>query len=79
MAKFTLMVELDNAAFGDDDLSREWELRRILRDAEGQLKAMGIREFAAPWPGDLNDYNGNNVGGFVVEGLEPLLPARRAE
>lgn len=60
MAKFTLNVEMDNAAFDN----REWELSRILKELADQT----IRgDFNESYDGKVRDINGNVVGIVKVE------------
>lgn len=55
--EFKLTINMDNAAFGDDDESRAEEIALIL---EGL--ASRIRRFSDPDGHLLADSNGNNVG-----------------
>lgn len=55
---FTLEIETDNAAFGDNNLLIE--TARILRDAANKVEQ-------GEHPGTLRDVNGNKVGAYQFE------------
>lgn len=58
MARFTLTIDTDNAAFGDSPEERREEISRILRDIATTI----ARD---PWgSGTIWDANGNNVGEY---------------
>jgi len=61
----TITIEMDNAAFGDDGITRGYEVKRILEEATDRLTD-NIQ------PGDccpLMDINGNAIGLWdVTEG-----------
>jgi hypothetical protein len=54
--KFSLTVEMDNAAFGDCDQEAAEELARILRKVANRIESNPIE------PGAIMDINGNKVG-----------------
>lgn len=56
---FTLTIEMDNEAFGDDQWDREAEVGRILRELSMDLYGSGL-----PKRGGILDRNGNRVGRF---------------
>lgn len=62
MAKFTITINTDNAAFDD---APGQEIGRILRtiadSVEGSMSGTSIRYFTTP----VRDINGNTVGKFV--------------
>ena len=57
MAKFTLEIRCDNAAFVGDPQA---EIARILRDAANAVETQAH--------GTLRDVNGNRVGTFTLTG-----------
>lgn len=62
--KLTVIIEMDNAAFGDDDsTARGFEAGRIL----GELRASVQDGIDAGSSGKLRDINGNTVGSWKVE------------
>lgn len=58
--KFTLYIDCDNAAFGDDGECLEIELAAILRQAAEKIEN-GQQAFK------LRDHNGNTVGRGELE------------
>lgn len=58
MARFTLTIDCNNAAFDDEPF---YEIGRILSDA-GQRIIDGTR----PMSGKLHDVNGNRVGEYAL-------------
>lgn len=63
--RFTLSVDMDNAAFGDGPGDWPPELARILRD-------VAVRVVRQETDGAIRDINGNRVGTFAFyEGDEP--------
>lgn len=61
--KFTLTINMDNAAFGD------WpapELRRILRNAADQVHVDPHDTRVGANEGSLRDINGNTVGRWEI-------------
>lgn len=60
--EFKLKFKMDNAAFGDNEIDRNTEARRILADVGKQLLA-GDR-------GSIRDVNGNRIGEWEIEGAE---------
>jgi hypothetical protein len=60
--RFVLEFSMDNAAFGENEIERNAEARRILKDVSGQLLA-GDR-------GGIRDVNGNRIGEWSIEGAE---------
>ncbi len=61
MAKFTLTIECDNAAFEDDAGA---EVARILRDAADDLDGDMMAETGSA---NLRDINGNIVGRWIYK------------
>lgn len=61
MAKFTLTIDTDKAAFADNGLAPE--LVHVLRDAAARIERVGI-DLSDPRP--TRDSNGNTVGEFVL-------------
>lgn len=61
--KLTITINLDNAAFGDDDTGRAYETARILSTLADDL----IRRTFEALPLNLRDVNGNKVGKAVVK------------
>lgn len=58
MARFTLSIDTDNAAFGEEGEARRAEIARILRDVAVTMER-------DPWEhGSVFDSNGNRVGKF---------------
>jgi hypothetical protein len=57
MSSFSLNLNIDNAAFGED---RSLEIARILREAADKLEAGSTGS-------QLRDFNGNRVGQFVID------------
>jgi hypothetical protein len=57
--EFTLNIECDNAAFGDDSAERGFEIARILRELAERIEASGAGSLSG-WT--LRDVNGNRVG-----------------
>lgn len=60
--KFTISIELGNAAFEGEDCGRE--LARILRKQADKLEGFASWDF--PDQGGLWDVNGNKVGAWEV-------------
>jgi hypothetical protein len=62
--QFRLQITTDNAAFGEDDTDKAYEVARILEDVARRIRE--DLEFAHR----LRDINGNRVGscGFDVKG-----------
>ena len=66
--KITIEIELDNAAFSNDDHFYAGELGRILARIPTELDGRFISELEEKGDnGNLRDYNGNNVGQWVLE------------
>ena len=72
MSSFVMTLNLDNAAFHDDDgdFDPNPELSRILREAAKTVE-IGITARS------LFDVNGNKVGKFVIEEYEDGTRSRR--
>ncbi len=60
--KFTLTIDMDNAAFGEDDNARSDEVARILRKYATYFDSMGLGSHS----GAIHDFNGNIVGSWEV-------------
>lgn len=59
----TIKIEMDNAAFGNDDYSRETEIKRILKSVCWQMEG----QTAAGSSFSLHDLNGNKCGFYGVD------------
>lgn len=55
--RFTLTIDCDNAAFGDDSLERSRQVTMLLDETVGRMEAGNIG-------GPIRDANGNTVGRF---------------
>jgi hypothetical protein len=64
MRQFTLTIECDNAAFGDDDSAACAEINRIMRHLSARLEASELYPNSAQW---IRDVNGNRVGTYKYE------------
>lgn len=62
MAKFTLEINTDNAAFEYDVAG---EVARVLRHAADKVEEYGLTGVTAY---SLRDFNGNRVGSYEYEG-----------
>jgi hypothetical protein len=63
MTTFTVKMDCDNAAFGEDDWERTLEIARILRKIADKVEA---GQGMAVWETIL-DANGNDVGRFACK------------
>lgn len=70
--RLTITIDMDSAAFGEDDASRGFEVARILRTLSERAGARGVEVLA----GGLRDLNGNTVGAATV--AEPPTPEQEA-
>lgn len=65
MAKFTMTVEMDNAAFEGDGCGPE--LARVLLRVAGVVEGLLLRDAAGrPVTGYVADINGNRVGSWEI-------------
>lgn len=62
--RFNLSFNCDNAAFGEDETERAWEVCRILQKTARMIEESGLEE----GPIAILDANGNRVGSFEFEG-----------
>lgn len=60
---FTLRIELDNDAFGDEP---EVELSRLLASLSGRFHPDGGKLSGNKGSGHLHDMNGNKVGEWII-------------
>jgi hypothetical protein len=60
MPKFTMEIDMGNAAFDESPIG---ELERILRNLCDRLQE-------GEFEGSVWDHNGNNVGDFGIKGME---------
>lgn len=61
--RFTLSFDCNNAAFGEDETERAWEVCRILQKAARTIEEIGLED----GPVTILDANGNRVGMFEFE------------
>ena len=66
MAKFTLAIECDNAAFDDEPGA---EIARILKRVANNMRDTSLRGNDSC---SLHDYNGNKVGHWHYEARDKL-------
>lgn len=59
MARYTITIDTDNAAFGDTDYEAQREVADILRKLADRLDNDDVRS-------PLRDSNGNTVGLFTI-------------
>lgn len=60
MAKFTVVIDCNNDAFGD---CLDFEVTRILRDIADKIESSGLSGFYET----IRDVNGNDVGRFAIK------------
>ena len=72
--KFLLNIDCNNAAFGEDDNARAFEVARILQDIRRRLLLVDMRgnygDARGGWTGHFQtiyDANGNDVGRYAFK------------
>lgn len=64
MRKFTLTIECDNDAFGNDDSAACAEINRIMRHLSARLEVNELYRNSEQW---IRDINGNACGTYKFE------------
>lgn len=68
--RLNVQITMDNAAFGETDTERCEEAARILEQAAGKVREMGVTKNQVR----LQDCNGNTVGEFHYAAINAKRP-----